>query len=144
MINVNSGRAGTGHVPSAGDAAGAAKVFRVPCAEGKSRRTGGGCDEEIDSARTSSLAPAADHGGGDAPVGARRLVVERQWVKRGLCPLQSVLSARTLIGVRRRVEISAASSAMVSEVTASSTGKTAGSSFSRSMTTEVSMIPRAL
>ena len=75
------------------------EVPRVARVERELRRDGRGGDQEIDYARTASLATGGRYGGICRPVRASGIRVERHWFKGGFRALQAVLATCPLGGV---------------------------------------------
>ena len=85
------------------EAAEGLEVIGISCVERKASRTRCRGDEEVYCPRAASLSASTGHGGIDPAVRPRGLGIEGQRIENGLCALQSILSTRTLIRVRRGV-----------------------------------------
>ena len=122
---------------------GVAEVVRVARVERQAGRECGCRDQEVERSRASRLPPGSGDRRVDPAVGARHVRVDRKRFEGGLRTLQTILSPGAFRGVRGRVR-PAASSARVTAETASSPGRSPAETCSRSITTDVSMIPRGI
>lgn len=117
------------------------EVFRAAGEDRKVRCTGGRGDQKIESSSPARLSSARDLRGVDPAIGAGSLSVE--WKGSKAASARCNRSCRRARSSTSRVACGpAASSAMVIALTASSIGSCSASRCSRSMTTDVSMIPR--
>lgn len=75
------------------------KVADVARIEGQTSGTCRRRNEEVNGARATGLASSCRDRGEDPSVGSSGLYIERKRIKDGLCPLKTVLSSSTFIGI---------------------------------------------
>jgi len=117
------------------------EAFTVAGVKGKAGGERSRGDEQVNRPGASNLTSGGDNRSENATVCSCAVPVEWECIEHSFSPLKAILSPGPLVRIRARWG-PAASSAMVSALTETSTASCVESSRSRSITTEVSSTPR--